>query len=175
MDCFLRAHLSSFGTKYQRAWIVLPWLLGLCLGSLLACCFLHSLEPDVYFGVELINQPVCWLFLSRLSPLLLTGISVYISKRCFLALIIFLKGLLLSFSCILIISSFDTAAFVLLLLILFSEILVLPVLWLNWLAVFSGFIRPIRLICLISWCVFALLCYIDFTYVVPFLRRLIIL
>ena len=175
MDCFLRAHLSSFGTKYQRAWIAFPWLLGLCVGSLLGYCFLSSFASDINFRVDLINQSMCWLCLSRLFPLLLTAISVLISKRYFLTLIIFLKGLLLSFSCILIISSFNTAAFILLFLILFSEILVLPVIWLNWLAIFSEFIRPIRLISLLSGCVSFLLCYIDFTYVVPFLRRLIIL
>ena len=148
--------------------LIIMWFLGLAVGHLLCVpSFVPLMRSVIYQPVSIVGLFIC-IFL----PLILSYFSLLFQKPIMLLIVCFIKSIAFSFSFTLVSYIFDTASWLLRLLILFSDSFFLFFLMIFWLKTISDFNRS----CYKSMYMFAAIgLYIgitDFVIVSPLLERL---
>ena len=163
---------SVFRCKSKRNSLALAWICGLILGSLLSVSADTLLAP-VMHAVVYDGMSISGLLTVILLPLFLSAYAVYFSQSVVLILLAFLKAFLFSYTAAAILITYSVSGWLLLFLLLFSDLLMLPILWSLWLCAAS--VPNDRVLRRIGICViFALLIsFVDYTVIVPFLASLI--
>ncbi len=148
------------------------WFAGLALGvffSSLCSIALFSVIRFVPSGV----QTYFSLIASQMLPLLLTLIFGYALRSAVLLVVVFLKGFFFSFISFALLSAFGASSWLVLSLVMFSDLLLMPVLWWLWLDIFSDKIRSETRGIVFSVAVVLAVCSLDCAVVAPFLASLI--
>ena len=174
MDSFFHPNFGTSRCACLRVLIAILWLCGLLFGAFVPfCCFQQSaaLVCTVIAGDEL---SLWGLFLARLLPVLLTIGAAYFSKPILITLVVFVKAFLFAFTSMSISCLAGSSAPLVCFLLLFSEVVTLPILWMMWNDFLLGnhhfLIR--RGFCAVL--IVSITSFVDYLYVEPFLRRLII-
>ena len=171
MDRFLRLNLSFLCCRTPRTLLALFWAAGLLLGAIFSLSADTLLLPTMrtaLFG----SMSISGLLASLLLPLLFTAFAVYISQPILILLIAFLKAFLFSFTAMGLLMTFGASAWLIRILLMFSETLTLPLLWWLWMYLLSEncMVRygtiPVGLAIVLFGCV-------DYTFIGPFLAALL--
>lgn len=172
MGSFLHLNWSVFCCRTLRSWLALIWCVGMLFGAL------ASLTADISYSSTMHaalfgSLSISGLLAALLLPLLITAFAVYFSKPIWILPLAFLKAFMFAFTATGLMVSFGSAGWLVRLLLMFSDTLVLPILWLVWLlSLESGSDAAFRY-CLPAAAFIFLICCFDFTVVAPFLARLI--
>lgn len=172
MDRFLRLNVSFFRCRTPRTVLAYLWLVGLLSGtvvSLLADTLLSSTMHAAIHG----SMSIFGLLAALLLPLCFTAFAVYISRPSLVFPLVLLKAFLFSFIGAGLLTSFGTAAWLLRCLLMFSDSLVLPILWWTWLQCFSEDRCTVLRCCAVSAIFVIVIGCFDFALVAPFLARLL--
>ena len=172
MDRFLRLFTSFFHCRTPRTTLVLLWICGLLTGSLVSLSADGILAPTMLAAISG-SLSIPGLLLVLLFPLLLTAAAVFISRPVFLYPVAFLKAFLFAFTGAGLLLSLASSGWLIRCLLMFSDSLLLPFLWLLWLQIVSGPDRfAMRRFLTVS--LLALLTGIlDYSFVAPFLAGLL--
>ena len=131
MDRFLHRSFAAFSYRISCFVFAIFWIAGLLSGILMSCCADVSL-----FRVMLSDLDVRLSIVSFLSvlllPLLLSFLAAYLKCPFVICVIAYLKAFLLAFVGMVILRSFRSAAWLIHFLMMFSDMLILPVLWWFW-------------------------------------------
>lgn len=172
MDLFFLPSTGSFPRKDPTYFLAFSWLAGLLfgmiisLGRLPATASLMRLAPTVQVSIVGLISAIS-------LPLFLSAIAVYYSSVWLLIPIVFAKAFVYAFVSAGVLVSWGSAGWLLQLFLIFSDTLMLPVLWLFWLracrqagkGIFSGIIPAVSAAFLI--------CSIDLRFISPFLTDLL--
>lgn len=137
MDRFLRLFTSFFHCRTPRTTLALLWICGLLTGSLVSLSADEILAPTMLAAISG-GLSISGLLLVLLFPLLLTAAAVFISRPVFLYPVAFLKAFLFAFTGIGLLLSLASSGWLIRCLLMFSDSLLLPFLWLLWLQIVSG-------------------------------------
>ena len=148
------------------------WLTGLLCGV-----GLSGLAGDSYFSLmrSASTCPVSIVSLLSISllPFLLSGFYVYLHSFGFLAGLCFIKGCLFAFVSMGLFLSYDSAGWLLRLLMMFSDLCCLVPLWRCWVQLLfrsdRGSLKPVFLGSLLA----AGIVSLDYLYVLPLLAKLV--
>jgi len=155
-----------------RHLLIFLWLAG--LGSGLFFSFLAGSVFDSISDIILDSSMAFPAFVSsQLLPLLLSTVLLYASKPVFLFPLVFLKGFSFSFVSFLILSTLGASGWLVRVLLMFSDLLLIPVLWWFWLNSFSDNKRLGMQCVIITVCAVFSVCFFDFTVIAPFLVSLL--
>lgn len=172
MDRFLHLNLSFLRCRTLRTVLALLWIVGLLLGavvSLSADTLLSStMRSALHSGMSIFG-----LLAALLLPFLITALAVFISQPSLLLPVAFLKAFLFSFTGTGLLTAFGTSAWLLRCLLMFSDTLVLPLLWWLWLRLLSDDRNTALYSCLFAVAGTVLIGCFDFALVSPFLVSLI--
>lgn len=172
MDLFFRSGNGSFLRKDPTHFLAFTWLTGLLsgliisLGHLPATASMMRLAPTVQ--VSIVSLIIAISF-----PLLLSAIAVFCSGPWLLIPIVFGKAFLYAFVCAGVLNSWGSAGWLLQLLLVFSDTLMLPVLWLFWLRTCRHTGKGIIPGIILAASAGLLICSIDFRFISPFLTDLL--
>lgn len=173
MDRFLRLNLSFFHFKTNFVVLGFAWTIGLILGGFLSLS-VDTIVSSSMRAAATSSMSIIGFLSVLLLPLVLSAFVVCFSKNCFLVPIAFLKAILFSFVAVGVITSFGTAGWLVSCLLLFSDCLVLPLLWWFWLCSASAkradVLRCGFLVCV---CILLIGCF-DYYTVAPFLASIIL-
>ena len=169
---FFRSLLSFFQCRTAHAKLAVLWLLGLLFGSLMALSADILLVPTMRSAVSA-GMSIFGLLAALLFPLLFTAMAVYISQPKLLLPVVFLKGFFFSFTGVGFLVAFGSSGWLIRCLLMFSDLLVLPLLWWVWLQSFANAqhatLRHNALAAVIA----AAIGCIDYAWVAPFLAGLL--
>ena len=172
MDRFLRLFTSFFHCRTPRTTFILLWICGLLTGSLVSISADEILAPTMLAAISG-SLSISGLLLVLFFPLLLTAAAVFISRPAVLYLIAFLKAFLFAFTGIGLLLSLESSGWLVRCLLMFSDSLLLPFLWLLWLQMLSGH-EGFPMTRFVSVSLLALLTGIlDCSFVAPFLAGLL--
>ncbi len=172
MDRFLHLNWSFSLCKTWRPLLALIWFLGLFFGAIAVssadAIFSLTMHSALYGSLSIFG-----LLAALLLPLLLTAFAVYVSKPILILFFAFFKAFLFAFTAAGLSACFTTAAWLVRCLLMFSDILILPVLWLVWLRSFEYKpVASLRCSAIAAMMTCMIGCF-DFAVVAPFLMRLI--
>ena len=136
MGRFLRLNLSHACCKSLRIALSILWISGLLFGIIFSFSADTILLPAMLSALHGRLSIICFLS-ALLLPLLITVFSVYISQPCLIFALVFLKAFLFAFVGFGVLNSFDSSAWLLQCLFMFSDSLILPIFWWLWLQSFS--------------------------------------
>lgn len=137
MDRFLNFNLSAWRCKKQIFLLACAYLIGLISGVLFSMSASGALYSTMRTAVSG-RVSVFGLLSAILLPLLFSALAVYISKAWLLIPIAFCKAFLFAFLGIGIMASYGSAGWLIRILLMFSDILTMPLLWWYWLKALSG-------------------------------------
>lgn len=121
---------SLWWSKWSRWILALVWFLGLLFGFF---TYLSSGESFTTLIHQAIGaRPSAFAFGTLLLPFLFSVIAVYLSKPLFLLMISFFKGFLMMFISSGVFFSYESAGWLIRVLLMFSSIFYTPVLYLYW-------------------------------------------
>ena len=149
------------------------WILGLLLGSLGSVLDRDSFLPSLCFNADGGVSPAFGLFLLRFLPVMLS--ILFVQKVQLLVLLIFIKAVLFGFVTVSFYFAFGASVWVILILLLFSNLFSTPMLWLFWLGLFSEAGSFWLQRCVLAGVVIFLCSTLDVIYIAPFFHSLIIL
>lgn len=136
LDRFLHLILPSRSCKEPSIYLACSFLTGLISGACIAAAASSSLFPTMRAAT-----PGCvsisGLLLATLLPLLFSAFAVYIRQKWLLIPIAFSKAFLFAFLGVAFMSAFGSAGWLVRWLLMFSDILTLPLLCFFWLRAFS--------------------------------------
>ena len=171
MDLFFRLNLSFLRCKPTRRVLASFWAAGLLLGALAAISADDLLASTMRTAVSG-GMSISGLLSALLLPLLFSAFAVYVSKPLLLP-VVFLKAFLFAYTGAGILAAFGSAGWLIACLLMFSDALMLPLLWCFWLRSVS---QPRReLLRSGAFCLAgaALIGCFDYCLVAPFLASLI--
>lgn len=175
MCSFFRSVKRLHGCKSLHLLILLFWIFGMLAGACIGFLSVESAEQLIQSAVLSDSYSVFMSLAIRILPAFITILAVYHSSFIFLLVIVFFKALFVSYVCTLsaLISTATSCLFCILL--LFDEILLLPVLFYMWLgAFFDDKTRQLQKSCIVI-SIILIVSVFDFRYVDPLLNRLILL
>lgn len=171
MDRFFNFDLSAWRCKKPIFILACAWFLGLFSGVLFSMSASDSLGSTMRAAAGGCVS-ISGLLSAILLPLLFSAFAVYIFKPTLLIPIAFLKAFVFAFLGVGILGAYGSAGWLIRLLLMFSDILMLPLLWWYWLRAFSGPKRRVFDTSVAA--VYALLVgSIDYCVISPFLANLI--
>ena len=173
MGRFFRLNPVLLSEALTRRILTIIWLCGLLFGALFS---LFSGAPDQEVIRSALHSRVSFfsLFSALILPLLITALLVYLSKLYFLFPLVFLKAFAFASIGTGFLNSFDSSSWLVHCFAMFSDILILPVLWYLWLHAFS-YKRDVTLRHITAAVIVVLsVCYIDCFWVAPFLANLLL-
>ena len=138
MGSFFRLENKLHECKSLHLLIFLFWIFGLLAGTCVGYFSVDFAEQLIRSVVHSDNFSVLVVLTIRILPVFITMIAVYCSRAAVLLPIIFLKSFFLSYVCTLIALISTFASWLFCLLLMFDEILALPVLFYFWLCAFSN-------------------------------------
>ena len=172
MARFLYHRHSSSGLIPGR-WLILVlcWVLGLLAG---AACSLSAGEPLISLMYSAVERRVSFISLLGILilPFLCSAFAVYIHTPGILFLICFLKAFSFGFVFAAVCAAFSNSFWLVRWLLLFSESLLIPVLFWFWLHFLSGQRRRLLFPSVVSAAAILLITAIDHTYISAFLAEL---
>ncbi len=173
MDLFFHSPMQRSSRRDTPFFLAFAWILGIVFGVGASYCASHSLSSLMRMTA---NSPVSifGLLSAMLLPLLCSAFAVYISCPWLLIPTAFLKAFLYTYFSFGILASYGSAGWLIRLLLIFSDTLMLPVLWLFWLrGIQWGRVDFLyRLIPAVS--VVFLIGSIDYSIISPFLAQIIL-
>ena len=169
---FFRFQLSFFQCRTARTQLAAFWLLGLLSGSLIALSAGTLLAPTMRSAVSC-GMSIFGLLAALLLPLLFTAMAVYISQPALLFPVVFFKGFLFSFTGSGVLAAFGASGWLIRVLLMFSDLLVLPLLWWIWLRSFSNERNDALRCSTMAAVIAAVIGCFDYAFVAPFLAGLL--
>lgn len=172
MARFFHHGLPLWWRKGSACFLALSWFLGLLSGAAIffsaGIAYFSWMRGVLHGSVSIVG-----LLCVTVLPFLLSAFAVFISEPWLLLPISFGKALLFSFISLCVLESFGSAGWLVRWLLMFSDLLFVPVLYWFWHRHISGehcFSGSVSLL-LLSLCI--LIGSIDFCYVSPYLANLI--
>lgn len=165
----------NFKTEFRKRYLfflAFIWLLGLLSGvgfsSLAGHSFFSLMRGAAFRPVSIVS-----LLSVSLLPFLFSAVTVYIRSFGLLAVLCFIKGCLFAFVSMGIFAAFESAGWLLRILMMFSNLFCLLPLWWCWIRILSGAPKgsfsPVVGGGLMA---AGIVCY-DYLYVLPFLAKLV--
>ena len=172
MDAFFCPILPTTGCRRNRFFLACTWIFGLISG---AVCSVHSgifltslMRTAVHGSVSIVG-----LMSAGLLPLLFSAAAVFISKIWLLIPVAFCKAFLYAYFAAGLMAAYGNAGWLVRILFMFSDYVMLPVLWWYWMSVLDGrdrlFYRKSAVACAAA---LMIGCF-DFYIVSPFLASLL--
>lgn len=171
MGGFLHRLLNFDCCKSPRLFLAMSWVTGLLAGLVLSSNLFAEICELVPFAIA---SPFSFagIILATSIPFLLTVFVLHISKPFFLLPISLVKGILFSFNSFLFLFYYHSSGWLIRILIMFSDLITLPILWFLWLQSESNFGNSITGILLVLFAFVFLTCLFDYVAVAPFLAML---
>ena len=172
MNVSIQQSISSFHCKMKLRVLVYSWVSGLILGAVLAVSSGNLLDSTMRAAVSG-SMSISGLIAVQLLPLLLSAYAVYYTQPVLLVSVIFLKAFLFAYAGAGILILYPVSGWLIRSLLMFSDILTIPVLWFIWICVVPAAQYPMlrRIAVSALWSV--LVGCVDMTLIAPFLARLI--
>ena len=172
MAQLLQRIFSQHLRKYHNIFLAFIWLLGLHCGISVFRISQISFFP-LMRGAEDCSVSIVGLLSVSLLPFLFSALAVYIRSFPLLGLLCFIKSSLFAFVSMGLFSTYDSAGWLLRLLMMFSDLCSLVPLWWCWIrssdTVSVGSFRPVVMA---SFAVTVIVC-LDFYYISPLLVKLL--
>lgn len=171
MARFLHHDFSRLSCSFRVIILALFWILGLICGIVL---FLLS-ELFQFISIQnALSGPVTFFRLLCIvfAPFLLSVLAVYVRKTGFLFITAFLKAFVFSIIAMAIRVSFGSAGWLVFVLLMFTDLMSLPLLLFYWIRNLSGESTHAFVECLTFISIGFLICCIDYSMIVPFLISL---
>ena len=131
MDMFLRLRFLNFFRKYAISALACCWILGLILGILIS----HKVYVDSgYLVSSFQSRNAITLIMVILLPVLTSVLVTYMGHLWVLPLIAFCKSFSFSYVSCIFLGHFGSAGWLIQFLIMFSNCMLLPLLWWFWCA-----------------------------------------
>ena len=167
-------HLDSLSVSYtlKHRTFVSFWFCGLLFGVLFSSLSDGPLYEGIHSSLSCKVQFHC-LLSALLMPLIITALSVFLSKLYILYLLAFSKALVFSFVVFTLLTTFESSAWLICWFAMFSDILLLPFLWWLWLRIFSSERKVALQLTAFSGIAILLVCSIDYFWISPFLASLL--
>ena len=172
MDRFLHRSFAAFSYRISCFVFAIFWIAGLLSGILMSYCADVSLFRLMLSGLDARLSIVGFLSV-LLLPLFLSFLAAYLTCPLVICVIAYLKAFLFAFLGMVILHSFRSAAWLIHFLMMFSDLLILPVLWWFWIQVLSGSRSVVFRSGVVSAICIILIGIFDFTAIAPFLASLI--
>ena len=170
MDRLLCLDLTNNVCRKYRIILVIHWLLGLLTGIFLA------LTADIHFPPLMLSvfcdrmSIVCFLA-AFLLLLLISFFSALLSQRYLLFPLAFVKAFLFAFAGAMLMNTFSASGWLMQLLLMFSDLLILPIFWWLWLMERSeGMLYAYA----VAAAGIVLIVLLDYALITPFLADLIV-
>lgn len=172
MDRFFDLNLSFFRAKARYFILAFAWISGLLLGAVFSASASAELS-SVMLAAAHTGVSIYGLLAVRLLPFLLSALSIYFSQPILLYAVAFLKAFLYSYMGTGLFMACCSAGWILFSLLMFSDTIMLPILWLSWLRYIPGQrSASYRCHAICAFFAVAVGC-IDYTYIAPYLAHLI--
>ena len=169
---FLCLNLSLSNYRIIRLVLVILWTCGLLLGAILSVSADFFLSSTVLSTVQGSLSIICFLSAQQL-PLLFTAIDIYISQPFIILPVVFAKAVFYANVGIGLLRSFDVSGWLFCAFLMFSDSLILPILWWIWLQFCSEERQPVsRFIIFAAAGIIGIGCF-DFFIVAPFWTQLV--
>lgn len=172
MARFFRHSMPLWWRRGSSVFLALSWLSGFFFGSLIfyitGSSFSSLMRGVIYGSVSIVG-----LMSVSVLPFLISAFAVYISKPSLLLIVSFGKAFLFSFVSLGIMDGFASTGWLIRWLLMFSDLISLPVLYWFWNRHISGDIpfSAAESLLVLSLCI--LVGSVDYCYVSPFLANLI--
>lgn len=172
MGRFLRLNLPTGRCKVSVTFLASSFFLGLCAGSW------FSIQAGILIFPTMRTAASCGvsipgLLSANLLPLLFSAFAVYISQIWLLVPIAFWKAFQFSYVGMGVMAAFGSAGWLIRLLMMFSDILMLGVLWWYWLRALSGRRGCALVVSLVPFSAAVLIASLDYSVISPFLADMI--
>lgn len=131
MDRFLNFNLPTWRCKGPKVILACAWIAGFAGGIFCSFCASNSLFPTMRAAVSGCVS-IHGLLSVVLLPLLFSAFAVYISQPWLLIPLAFIKTFVFSFLAVGIMAAYGSAGWLVRSLLMFSDGLMLPVLWWYW-------------------------------------------
>lgn len=171
MDGIVCRNFSFVHRKVNLKVLALTWICGLLLGAILSVS-VDKLLLSTMRGAMISNMSITGPVTVVLLPLLLSAYAVYFSQPAMLVSVVFIKAFLFAYTGAGILMLYPVSGWLLRWLLMFSDMMTMPMLWLIWLSNSKGgFVSIFRRIAICV--VFAMLIgCVDLFQIAPFLTRL---
>ena len=167
---FLKLNLSQLSSRSISLFLALCWIAGILLGA----CFSVFVQGTV-FRTLFLSVVSTDSFVQHVFPVALicviTGLSICFSQVWILMPLVFLKGILFSFTWIGFLGAFRASAWLIRCMFMFADLLSVPLLWFLWLRSASD--RRVWSHSFICFICVASIYFVDYSFVLPFLERLL--
>lgn len=173
MDRFLRLNLPFLRCRNYRDVLALMWCAGLLLGISLSYSADAMLVPVVSAATS-DEASFISLLSVLLLPFILSFLAGYLLKIWLLIPIVFIKSFLFSFVAAGFVVTYGSAAWLLCGLVMFADLLALPLLWWFWLQAGSEDKQWVLRSGVATGCGIILISCFDFYTVAPFLASLLL-
>lgn len=172
MDRFLLFHLPASGCKEPLPALACTYLLGLIIGPLLSVC---TGMPPAFVSYAVMNGRMSVIgSLSVIAlPLFFSAFAVYVGRCRLVIPIAFCKAFLFSYTGCSVWIAFGSAGWLVFLLFMFSDILMLPVLWWYWQLALKGKARASLMGLIPASAAGVLIGSLDYFLIAPFLANLL--
>ena len=171
MDGIVCRNFSFFRRKVKLKILVFAWIFGLLIGAVFSVSadkLLFSTMRGAILSSMSITGPVTVVLL----PLLLSAYAVYFSQPAMLVLVVFLKAFLFAYTGAGLLMLYPVSGWLLRWLLMFSDTMVMPILWLIWLSDSTeGSAFKVRRIAICMAGAMLISC-VDLFQIAPFLSRL---
>ena len=172
MDRLFNLNLPFFQQKPRSFVLASVWICGLLLGAVFSGFITTELSSSMLSAVRC-GVSLFGLLAIRLLPFLLSALSIYFSQPILLCAVVFLKAFLYSHFGTGLLITYRSAGWILFNLLTFSDTLILPVLWLFWLRGITDRGHASYHVQAIGALYTVAVTCIDYTYIAPYLVRLI--
>lgn len=169
MDGIFCQDFSSFHCKLKPNFLAYAWISGLLLGAVFSVSADDLLTSTMRAAVSG-SMSISGLIAVILLPLLLSAYAVYYSQPILLVSVVFLKAFLFGYTGAGILFLYPASGWLIQWLLMFSDMMTLPILWLVWLS--GSLTSPPRRIVGCTVCAVLIGC-VDYIVIAPFLACLI--
>lgn len=168
---FLNTNLSARRCNAFCILLTFLWVLGLAVGTGVSVWIHDDLYNVISLAVDA-NISVLNLVFAIFVPFLLSFLCLHLSST-YLFLLAFIKSFIFSFVYVSYFLTFETSAWLICFLSMFSDLFSLPILWLIWLRPISESQYSVLRTAFLSLSAVFLICCVDYSYVAPFLDKLV--
>lgn len=172
MDRFLNFNLPTWRCKESKVLLACAWFSGLVAGVFCSLSASDSLFPTMRAAVQSCMS-IPGLLSAILLPLLFSAFAVYISQPWLLIPIAFVKTFRFSFLAVGVMAAYGSAGWLIRWLLMFSDSLMLPVLWWYWSASLDRRGLAIAKASAVVLSVMIMIGSLDYCVISPFLANLI--
>lgn len=167
-----KIELKGLWKRFSPAFLASTWAVGMTLGAVVAISSRQFLVPMVEDGVA--KEPfLSGLLCSAFLPFLLSVFAVSFNEPWLLLIISMFKAFSFSFCATGVSLAYAQSSWLVRLLFLFSDILIIPILYVYWLRHISDRYKVRRWELPLFLCIAGLVVWIDFQFIAPFLTSLI--